>query len=90
MDDEAIVERLTEVRGIGRWTVEMLLVFGLGRPDVLPVGDYGVRKGFARAFGSKEVPAPRDVEARGERWRPWRSVASWYLWRATELDQPSE
>jgi methylated-DNA-[protein]-cysteine S-methyltransferase len=86
MDDEAIVERLTEVRGIGRWTVEMLLLFGLGRPDVLPVGDYGVRKGFARAFGLRDVPSPRDVEERGERWRPWRSVASWYLWRATELD----
>jgi methylated-DNA-[protein]-cysteine S-methyltransferase len=85
MDDEAIVEQLSEVRGIGRWTVEMLLIFGLGRPDVLPVDDYGVRKGFGRAFRTKELPKPREVAERGERWRPWRSVASWYLWRANDL-----
>jgi 3-methyladenine DNA glycosylase/8-oxoguanine DNA glycosylase len=84
MDDEAIIEHLTQVRGIGRWTVQMLLMFRLGRPDVLPVGDYGVRKGFAVAFRKREMPVPADVEKRGERWRPYRSVASWYLWRAAE------
>ena len=84
MDDEAIIEHLTQVRGIGRWTVQMLLMFRLGRPDVLPVGDYGIRKGFAVAFRKREMPAPADVEKRGERWRPYRSVASWYLWRAAE------
>ena len=85
MDDDAIVERLTEIRGIGRWTVEMMLIFRLGRPDVLPVGDYGVRKGYARAFGTGELPTPRALGEHGERWRPFRTVASWYLWRANEL-----
>ncbi len=85
MDDEAIVSRLTAVRGIGPWTVEMLLIFRLGRPDVLPVHDYGIRKGFALAFGTKEVPTPAQVELRGARWKPFRTVASWYLWRALEL-----
>ncbi len=84
MDDDAIVERLTQVRGIGRWTVEMLLIFRLGRPDVLPVDDYGVRKGFALAFRRRELPAPKDLARRGERWRPYRTAASWYLWRAVE------
>ncbi len=84
MDDEEIVERLTVVRGIGRWTVEMMLIFRLGRPDVLPVTDYGVRKGFQKAFARRELPEPKEIEKRGSRWRPWRSVASWYLWRATE------
>ncbi|HXJ32893.1 MAG TPA: methylated-DNA--[protein]-cysteine S-methyltransferase [Candidatus Eisenbacteria bacterium] len=86
MDDEAIVEALTAVRGIGRWTVEMLLMFRLGRPDVLPIADFGIRKGFARVFRTRnrddELAAPADVTKRGERWRPYRSVASWYLWRA--------
>ena len=84
LDDDAIVARLTEVRGIGRWTVEMLLIFGLGRPDVLPVDDYGLRKGYARAFRKRELPTPRALLAHGERWRPYRSVASWYLWRMAE------
>jgi methylated-DNA-[protein]-cysteine S-methyltransferase len=84
LDDQAIVERLTEVRGIGRWTVEMLLMFRLGRADVLPLDDYGVRKGFSIAFGTKELPSKRELEARAERWRPYRTVASWYLWRATD------
>ncbi len=84
MDDEAIIEHLTEVRGIGRWTVQMLLMFRLGRPDVLPVGDFGIRKGFGVAFRKREMPLPAEVEKRGERWRPYRSVASWYLWRAAE------
>ena len=87
LSDDEIVERLTAVRGIGRWTVEMMLMFRLGRPDVLPAGDYGVRKGFARVYGG-ELPAPRDLLAYGERWRPYRTVASWYLWRVLELDAP--
>lgn len=85
MTDEEIVERLTQVRGIGRWTVEMLLMFRLGRPDVLPVGDFAVRKGFAVAYGLKESPKPKELTEYGERWRPYRSVASWYMWRAVEL-----
>lgn len=85
MDDAAIVESLTKVRGIGPWTVEMLLIFQLGRPDVLPLGDYGVRKGFSLTFGHDEVVPPKVLAAHGERWRPYRSVASWYLWRALEL-----
>lgn len=94
MSDADIVERLTEVRGIGSWTVEMLLIFRMGRPDVLPVTDYGVRKGFAltfqrlpksRAIEAADLPKPDVVFRRGERWRPFRSVASWYLWRACDL-----
>jgi len=88
MDDETIVERLTAVRGIGRWTVEMLLIFRLGRPDVLPVDDYGVRKGFALAARKRALPTPKDLAKRGERWKPYRTAASWYLWRATELPRP--
>ncbi len=85
MTDEEVVERLTQVRGIGRWTVEMLLMFRLGRPDVLPVGDFAVRKGFALAYGLAESPKPKELTEYGERWRPYRSVASWYMWRAVEL-----
>lgn len=85
MDDDEIIERLTKVRGIGRWTVEMLLMFRLGRPDVLPVGDYAVRKGFGLVYGLSESPKPKELELYGERWRPFRSVASWYMWRAVEL-----
>jgi DNA-3-methyladenine glycosylase II len=85
MTDEEIVERLTKVRGIGRWTVEMLLMFRLGRADVLPVGDFAVRKGFALAYGLAESPKPKELTEFGERWRPFRSVASWYMWRAVEL-----
>ena len=84
LDDDAIVARLTAVRGIGRWTVEMLLIFRLGRPDVLPVDDYGVRKGYAIAFGKRELPSAKELARYGERWAPWRSIASWYLWRATD------
>jgi methylated-DNA-[protein]-cysteine S-methyltransferase len=84
MDNEAIIERLTEVRGIGRWTVEMLLMFRLGRPDVLPVDDYGIRKGFAVAFKKRQLPKPRALDKYGARWKPYRTVASWYLWRAAE------
>lgn len=84
MNDEEIVERLTQVRGIGRWTVEMLLMFRLGRPDVLPVGDFAVRKGFMVAYGLDEMPKPKALELHAEAWRPYRSVASWYMWRALE------
>src|SRR5208283_3563836 len=84
MPDETIVERLSEVRGIGRWTAEMLLIFRLGRPDVLPVDDYGVRKGFAVAFDRSEMPTPKELAAYGARWKPYRTVASWYLWRVVE------
>lgn len=94
MADADIVERLTEVRGIGPWTVEMLLIFRMGRPDVLPVTDYGVRKGFALTFmrlpknrpiEAADLPKPDVVFKRGQRWTPYRSVASWYLWRACDL-----
>jgi len=83
MEDELIVERLSEVRGIGRWTAEMLLIFRLGRPDVLPVDDYGVRKGFAIAY-DRALPSPKELAAYGARWQPYRTVASWYLWRVVE------
>jgi 3-methyladenine DNA glycosylase/8-oxoguanine DNA glycosylase len=84
MSDEELIERLTTIRGIGRWTVEMLLIFRLGRPDILPVSDYGVRKGFMRTFKTKDLPTAQQMSRRAERWRPYRSVASWYLWRAAE------
>ncbi|MEM1029967.1 MAG: DNA-3-methyladenine glycosylase 2 family protein [Myxococcota bacterium] len=80
LDDEAIVDALTTVRGIGRWSVEMLLIFELGRPDVLPAGDLGVQKGWARLYDAPR-PSPAELTARGEAWRPFRTVASWYLWR---------
>jgi methylated-DNA-[protein]-cysteine S-methyltransferase len=85
LDDDTLIERLTEVRGIGRWTVEMLLMFRLGRPDVLPVDDYGIRKGYGFAFGKRALPERAEVARRGARWAPYRSVASWYLWRAAAL-----
>ena len=85
LDPEAVIERLTVVRGVGRWTVQMLLLFRIGHPDVLPAHDLGIRKGLARITRRRELPEPDAVMRRGERWRPWRSVASWYLWRATEL-----
>ena len=84
LDDEAIIERLIEVRGIGRWTVEMLLIFQLGRPDVLPVDDFGVRNGFRIVYGRRSMPTPKEVRQYGERWRPYRTAAAWYLWRAAD------
>jgi len=83
--DADIIARLTQVRGIGRWTVEMLLMFQLGRPDVLPVDDFGVRNGFRLAYGLRKMPTPRALAAFGERWAPHRTTAAWYLWRAVEL-----
>jgi DNA-3-methyladenine glycosylase II len=88
MTDEEIIERLTAVRGIGRWTVEMLLLFDLGRPDVWPVHDYGVRKGFAKTFGRRKPPTPKQLMKLGDKWKPYRSVAAWYFWRA--LDAPEK
>jgi DNA-3-methyladenine glycosylase II len=84
MEDTEIIERLITIRGVGQWTVEMLLIFKLGRLDVLPVDDFGVRKGFAIAYRQKEMPRPKELLEYGERWRPFRSVASWYLWRAVD------
>ncbi len=83
--DEVLIERLTALRGVGRWTVEMLLMFTLGRPDVLPVGDFGVREGWRLLKGMDEQPKPKQLAALGEAWSPYRSVAAWYLWRAVEL-----
>jgi 3-methyladenine DNA glycosylase/8-oxoguanine DNA glycosylase len=84
MSDEELVERLISVRGIGAWTVEMFLIFRLGRPDVLPIHDYGVQKGFAILYRKKAIPKPAELAAFGERWRPYRTVASWYMWRAVQ------
>jgi DNA-3-methyladenine glycosylase II len=98
MSDAEIVERLTQVRGVGPWTVEMLLIFRMGRPDVFPVSDYGVRKGFALTFQripktrplvAEDLPKPEVLLKRGKRWAPFRSVASWYLWRACDLAKAS-
>ncbi|HTY92438.1 MAG TPA: DNA-3-methyladenine glycosylase [Steroidobacteraceae bacterium] len=85
LNDLEIIERLTAVRGIGRWTVEMLLMFQLRRPDVLPVADFGVRHGFRLAYGLKKMPDPKVLALFGERWAPHRSAAAWYLWRAVDL-----
>jgi len=84
ISDEELVERLVSVRGIGAWTVEMFLIFRLGRPDVLPIHDLGVKKGWSVAYGKKHMPKPKELLAFGERWRPYRTVASWYMWRAFE------
>jgi DNA-3-methyladenine glycosylase II len=84
MSDEELVQRLVSVRGIGAWTVEMFLIFRLGRPDVLPIHDLGVKKGWSVAYGRKHMPRPAELLAFGERWRPYRTVASWYMWRAFE------
>jgi len=89
LSDEELVKRLVSVRGIGAWTVEMFLIFRLGRPDVLPVHDLGVRKGWAITYGKKYMPAPKDLLKFGERWRPYRTVASWYMWRACQRAGPA-
>jgi DNA-3-methyladenine glycosylase II len=85
MDDEAVIERLVAVRGVGRWTAQMLLMFKLGRPDVLPIDDFGICNGFRLAYGLKGLPQAKALLAFGERWRPFRSAAAWYLWRAVDL-----
>jgi 3-methyladenine DNA glycosylase/8-oxoguanine DNA glycosylase len=85
LSDEEIIERVTQVRGIGRWTVEMMLMFRLGRPDVLPVDDYGVRKGAQLVFGMRKLPNKARLTKVAEKWRPYRSLGSWYMWRAVEI-----
>jgi DNA-3-methyladenine glycosylase II len=84
LSDEELVQRLVSVRGIGAWTVEMFLIFRLGRPDVLPIHDLGVKKGWSVAYGKRDMPKPQELLKFGERWRPYRTVASWYMWRAFE------
>ena len=84
MSNEEILARLTTIRGVGPWTVEMLLMFRLGRPDVLPATDYGVRKGFALTYGLETLPTPKELLEHGEKWRPFRTTAAWYLWRALD------
>ena len=84
LSDDELVKRLVAVRGIGAWTVEMFLIFRLGRPDVLPIHDLGVKKGWSVAYGKKHIPKPKELLKFGERWRPYRTVASWYMWRAFE------
>jgi len=85
--DDELIERLVKVRGIGRWSAEIFLMFRLGRPDVLPLDDYSLRKAYAKAFRKRALPSPKALEKAGEKWRPYRTVASWYLWRV--LDQPT-
>ena len=85
LSDQEIIARLTAVRGIGPWTVQMMLMFQLGRVDVLPVDDFGVRQGFMLAYGLRSMPHPKALAIFAERWAPWRSIASWYLWRAVDL-----
>lgn len=88
LDDAAVIEAVTQVRGVGEWTAHMLLLFALGRPDILPTGDYGVRKAARDLYGLADLPKPKELEAIAEPWRPYRSVATWYLWRSTELVTP--
>ena len=85
MPDEELLERFTRIRGIGRWTVEMLLIFNLGRPDVLPIHDLGVRKGFQCAYRKRKLPEPEQLDRFGARWAPYRTTAAWYLWRAADF-----
>ena len=85
MDDESIVASLSKIRGIGRWSAEMLLIFRLGRLDVLPIHDLGIQRGFEASFRKSNKPIQKALDDRGKRWRPYRSVVSWYLWRAAEM-----
>jgi len=87
LPDDEVIARLTEVRGIGPWTVEMLLMFNLGRPDILPITDLGIQKGFRLVYGTDELPKPKELGAYGEKWRPWRTVASWYMWEAVHIER---
>jgi DNA-3-methyladenine glycosylase II len=91
MSDEQVIETLTQVKGIGRWTAEMFLIFVLNRPDVFPIDDLGLQEAVKRAYGLKERPKPKELIPYGEKWRPWRSVATWYLWKGTEeVRRPDE
>jgi 3-methyladenine DNA glycosylase/8-oxoguanine DNA glycosylase len=89
MSDAAIIERLTQIRGIGSWSAQMLLMFYLGRPNVLPVADLGVQKGFATTYHRRDLPSAKAIEQAARAWSPYASVASWYLWRAVEIDRVS-
>lgn len=87
MSDEELIEAFSQVRGVGEWTAQMLLIFTFGRQDVLPTGDYGVRKGFATVYKKRDLPTPKQLSQYAEKWRPYRSVASWYMWRALDLEK---
>ena len=89
LSDAELIERLVAIRGVGRWTVEMLLIFTLGRPDILPVDDFGVREGWKVAAGLEAQPKPKELARLGETWAPWRSIAAWYLWRAADAAKRS-
>ena len=89
MSDDEIVAAVTEIHGIGEWTAHMLMMFTLGRPDVLPVGDYGIRKGVQDIYGLRELPKPAELERIAEPWRPYRTVASWYVWRHLDPSPPA-
>lgn len=86
MQDEEVIRALTRLKGVGLWTAHMFLIFALRRKDVLPSGDLGIRAAVQKAYGLPQLPTPAEVEAIGERWRPWRTLASWYLWRSLEPD----
>jgi len=88
LSDGELIARLTAVRGIGPWTVHMLLMFDLGRPDVLPTGDYGVRMGFKKLYRKRREPSPEQIARHARCWQPYRSVAAWYLWRVHEIELP--
>jgi len=90
LTDAEIIDRLTSIRGVGQWTVEMLLIFRLGRPDVLPATDFGVRKGYALTYRKREMPTPKELLAYGARWAPHRSSAAWFLWRAFDLHKAAK
>ena len=89
LDDETVEEQLTAIHGVGEWTAHMYLMFALGRPDVLPVGDLGIRKGMESAYGLPSTPTPSEAQTIGEAWSPYRSVVSWYMWRAVETGTPA-
>ena len=90
MSDDDVIQALTQVRGVGEWTAHMHLMFHLGRPDILPIGDLGVRKGMQLAYGLSEMPTPKQALEIGAKWAPYRSVASWYMWRAVETVTPDQ
>jgi DNA-3-methyladenine glycosylase II len=90
LDDEEVIRRVTSVKGIGRWTAEMFLIFSLGRPDVLPVDDLGVRRGFQQVYGLDGLASPEQMRAIAEPWRPFRSVGTWYMWRSLGVALPEE
>ncbi|MBI4463794.1 MAG: DNA-3-methyladenine glycosylase 2 family protein [Acidobacteria bacterium] len=85
-EDEEVIQRLTQVKGIGRWTAEMFLIFSLGRPDVFPMNDLGIRKSVQKAYGLRTLPSARTLERLGEKWKPYRSIAAWYLWASADGD----